>query len=148
MRAVHDTDPRSDRTTTGVGLDAILAGGLLGLDLDMWGMEPVVTTTASEALDLIAERRPDLVITDFMMPGMNGHELCRRVRADSRLKAIPLVLMSAATGAAQRASPADAFVAKPIQIDEVETVLRHWLGRKAIERGGTQGRRHRPTSRH
>jgi CheY-like chemotaxis protein len=93
----------------------------------------------------MAEHTPDLVLTDFMMPGMNGHEFCRRVRADSRLKAIPLVLMSAAIGAAQRDSPADAFVAKPIHIDEMETVLRAWLDKKATPRGGSQRRQRRNT---
>ena len=107
--------------------DEIAVGNILAACCDLWGMEPVVATTGAEALQMIEERVPDLIMTDFMMPGMTGHEVCRRARTDDRLKSVPIILMSSAPEAAGRNSPADALVAKPFDLDQVEGVIRHWI---------------------
>src|SRR6185436_9644381 len=59
-----------------------------------------VETVASgrAALDVIARRVPDLVITDVMMPGIGGYELLRAIRADTRTRAVPVILLSARAG--------------------------------------------------
>ena len=88
------------------------------------GMEGIVTSTATEALGVIAETTPDAIVTDFMMPGMNGHDLVRAVRGNRRFVDVPLILMSAVPEAAAKDSPADAFLAKLLDLDETERVLR------------------------
>jgi CheY-like chemotaxis protein len=51
--------------------------------------------SGAQALELIRARRPDLLVVDYMMPGMNGLEFCDLVRSDFSLRHIPIVLYSA-----------------------------------------------------
>ena len=69
---------------------------LLEVNLELEGYEVVATAAdGKEALDKIAELKPDLVILDIMMPKMDGLEVCRRLRADPELAKIPVILLSA-----------------------------------------------------
>jgi CheY-like chemotaxis protein len=79
------------------------------------------------ALELIAERRPDLVVTDLMLPIMNGVELCRRVKADPSTRQIPVMAMSA--GGRQQAleSGADRFLAKPFELEALLEAVERFL---------------------
>lgn len=58
-----------------------------------------------DALELIVRVRPDVVITDYMMPAMSGLDLARAMKADGTLAHIPVILSSAAQGASARAHP-------------------------------------------
>jgi CheY-like chemotaxis protein len=107
--------------------DEVAMGNMLAACVDLWGMEPIVATTGAEALQLIEQSRPDLILTDFMMPGMTGHEFCRRARAEGRLQDVPVILTSSAPEAAARDSPADALLPKPFDLDEVEKVVRKFM---------------------
>ena len=60
------------------------------------GYEQVdLATNGREALDLIAQRPFDLVLLDIMMPEMNGYEVLERLKADDRLRHIPVIVISA-----------------------------------------------------
>ncbi len=87
----------------------------------------------AEALEALARESPDIVLSDVMMPRMDGLELCRRLRADARLAALPVVLLSAKGLADQRAeglkAGADDYVAKPFSIAELLQRLRARLPR-------------------
>jgi CheY-like chemotaxis protein len=80
-----------------------------------------------EALTQVASERPALVLTDVMMPVMGGHELCRRLKGDPDTAGIPIILMSAAAGNVMAGAGADAFIAKPIELDTVDALLHRWL---------------------
>lgn len=69
------------------------------------------------ALLLIAETLPDLVMTDMMMPVMDGREFVSRLRADARTAALPIVIVSSQTDLA--ALPVQATVSKPFALSEV-----------------------------
>jgi DNA-binding response OmpR family regulator len=71
-----------------------------------------------EALDLVRQRPPDLLITDLMMPGMNGEDLCRSMRANPDWSQIPIILHTSAHVAALGA-PAlwDSVLRKPAHMD-------------------------------
>src|SRR4051812_17344542 len=56
--------------------------------------ECVAAATAESALSIAQARPPDLILSDVVMPGMDGYELCRRVRAEPTLRDIPFVLMT------------------------------------------------------
>jgi CheY-like chemotaxis protein len=69
---------------------------LLEVNLELEGYEVVATASdGKEALDKITELQPDLVILDIMMPKMDGLEVCRHLKSDPDLAAIPIVLLSA-----------------------------------------------------
>lgn len=69
---------------------------LLEVNLELEGYEVVATAAdGREALEKIAELKPDLVILDIMMPKMDGLEVCRRLKADPKLSKIPVILLSA-----------------------------------------------------
>src|SRR2546428_4035979 len=55
----------------------------------------VNASNGQEALESLRVRKPTLVITDIVMPEMDGYELCRRIRADERLADLPLILLTA-----------------------------------------------------
>jgi CheY-like chemotaxis protein len=69
------------------------------------------------ALDLLArEPRPDVIVTDFMMPWMNGRAFIERLRSVAETRDIPVVLLSAVP---QGRGPWDAFVQKPAEFTEL-----------------------------
>ncbi|MFI7601514.1 response regulator [Actinoplanes sp. NPDC049681] len=59
------------------------------------GHEIVAAADASEALVTIRDRRPDLIVTDFQMPGMTGLELAQLVRAEQATAEVPIILLTA-----------------------------------------------------
>lgn len=79
--------------------------------------------SGAEALEGMRRRRPDLVLLDISLPGMDGVEVLRRMRADPRLRSIPVVALTAHAMAGERerylAVGFDDYVAKPI-VDEGE----------------------------
>ena len=70
------------------------------------------------ALDAAASRHPDIILLDVMMPGMDGFEVCRRLKADANTRHIPVVLVTALDGRQDRLTGlkagADDFLTKPI----------------------------------
>lgn len=56
--------------------------------------EILVATSGSDALELVEDRLPDLILLDVVMPGMNGHEVCRRLKAEPRTQGIPVVFIT------------------------------------------------------
>ncbi len=85
------------------------------------------SSNGKEALEIIQHRTPDLVISDVMMPVMDGITLCRKIKQNIRLNSIPVVLLTARIRDEERIQGldvgADAYVVKPFNI----TVLRHTL---------------------
>lgn len=71
----------------------------------------------TKALEILERTRIDLVITDYMMPGMNGEELARALRAAPDLKSLPIILMSGAQANLGRESPElfDKVLPKPFE---------------------------------
>lgn len=74
---------------------------------------------------------PDLIITDLMMPGMDGLELCRRIRSNDVVNHIPIVIVTAKISDQDRIkgfeAGADAYLAKPFNVDELRTVVERLL---------------------
>ena len=68
---------------------------VLQMRLEMEGYAVRAAADGAEALDLIAAERPDLVLADLMMPVMDGVELTRKMKADRKLKSIPILILTA-----------------------------------------------------
>ena len=106
--------------------------GTLALMADMLaygGFDVVRARDGLEALVRAREAPPDLALLDVMMPGMDGREVCRQLRADPKLADVPVVLHSAADEADVdwRGCGADAFVQKPFRIRDLPDLVRRHL---------------------
>ncbi len=75
--------------------DDPLVRQLLTLTLEKSGFVPLTAPDGTTGLALAATERPRLIVVDIMMPGLDGFEVCRRLRADPRTAAIPLVILTA-----------------------------------------------------
>lgn len=90
------------------------------------GHRAVLASNGKQALDKAAEERPDLVLTDFMMPVMDGARLLNALAANPEFKAIPVVIMSSMPEAvvAERCSGYAVFLRKPFKIyDAVARII-------------------------
>ena len=91
---------------------------LLEAKLTLEYYEVVTGCDGPTALRLAAEEQPDIILLDVMMPGMDGFETCRRLKADPVTRHIPVVLVTALDGREERIKGLDAgaddFVTKPI----------------------------------
>ncbi|NLV53861.1 MAG: response regulator [Bacteroidales bacterium] len=63
--------------------------------LSQYTFEIRTATGGQQALDAIAQKKPNLVLLDLMMPGIDGFEVIRRVRADEKTKDLPIIILSA-----------------------------------------------------
>jgi DNA-binding response OmpR family regulator len=105
---------------------------LLTFHMERSGYEVVQARSGTEALEVAIDRRPALAVLDVMMPGIDGFEVTRELRADDRTRSMPVVLLTAraqATDVAQgMAAGADEYVKKPFDPhdlrDRVERLLR------------------------
>jgi len=100
--------------------------------LTLAGYEVVTATTGEEALQLQKSKKPDVMLLDIFMPGMDGFEVLRRLRATSEL---PVIVFSAHASAAGEALGlgANDFLAKPFMPDELAKRIEHILKSKGSQ---------------
>jgi CheY-like chemotaxis protein len=103
------------RTTVLVVDDDDDIRGLVRVVLERGGHAVVGAADGEEALDAVARARPDLVLLDVNMPGIDGVEVTRRLRASPATRTLPVVLMTADVAARERglAAGADDYLTKP-----------------------------------
>jgi CheY-like chemotaxis protein len=100
---------------------------LLQTVLEEEGYQVEVAENGRCALDKIESHPPDLVLLDVMMPGMNGFEVTRRIRQNSQLPFIPILLVTGYTDVTSAEGfevGADAFIHKPIDFDDLLSRIR------------------------
>ena len=68
---------------------------ILRYNLEAEGFRVAQAATGDEALLLAAEERPDLIVLDWMLPGVSGIEVCRRIKSRPETKAVPVIMLSA-----------------------------------------------------
>jgi len=93
------------------------------------GYETIEAVSGEEGVRLAREKMPDLVLMDIQLPGINGVEAFRLIRADAATRAIPVVALTASVTPTDRgaitAAGFDAFLGKPINLKEfIDTVKR------------------------
>ena len=111
---------------------------VLGEMLGMAGYEVLVATNGPDALRKVQTHpRPDLILLDILMPGMNGFDVCQRLKKDSVSKTIPVIFISAVGGTEQKVQAFQAgavdYITKPFQNDEVVARVRTHLQLATID---------------
>ena len=92
------------------------------------GYAAVLAADGREALDLLASERPDLVLMDVMMPGLDGREAYLAMRSHPDLPAVPVVMTSAAVGP-DRLDPSIAgYLPKPFDLDRLLDLVASLIG--------------------
>ena len=99
------------------------------------GYEVIIARDGEEALALIRQHRPHLAVLDIRMPKLEGTEICQRMKHDRQLKSIPVLLISASSGALMpsevAASGADDALRKPFETVEFFQKVRRLIGEAA-----------------
>jgi len=113
--------------------------GFLTDMLDQAGFTVLIATDAGAALDLVDRITPDLVLLDAVMPGMDGFEVCRRLKRDKLMGHLPVIFMTG-LGETERvveglAAGGVDYVIKPIVVDELLARIRVHLGNARAANG-------------
>jgi signal transduction histidine kinase/ligand-binding sensor domain-containing protein/DNA-binding response OmpR family regulator len=89
-------------------------------------------------LDMVLDTIPDLVVSDVMMPEMDGMELCRRIKSDHRISYIPVILLTARAEDEQQLqgyeTGADAYVTKPFRLDILQVRIKNLIRQRELFR--------------
>lgn len=103
------------------------------------GYQITCASNGKEALDLLSELMPDLVISDVMMPVMDGIELCRRIKQNLRTSHLPVILLTAKVETGDYVegleNGADLYVAKPFSSDVIKAQIQSLLSNRERMRG-------------
>ena len=108
---------------------------LISYSLLQAGHQPMRAGTAEDALDLMRHALPDLVLVDWMLPGLSGIELARRIKSDKRTKAVPIIMLTARAAEEDKLTGletgADDYITKPFSPRELIARVKAVLRRRA-----------------
>jgi len=115
--------PAPQRPVIMVVDDSLTVRKVTGKHLQKRGMEVLTAKDGLDAWDQLRERLPQVMLVDIEMPRMDGYELTSRIRADERLKHIPIIMITSRAGAKHRQRAfqlgVDMYMGKPYQEDEL-----------------------------
>jgi len=99
------------------------------------GFQVQTASNAKDGWDMLQRSQPDLVITDIMMPQVDGYEFLKQMREDVRFKALPVVFLTARGMTGDRIqgyqAGCDAYLSKPFDPDELVAIVENLLERRA-----------------
>ncbi len=111
--------------------------GLLALAVAQLGHEPIEAYSGPQAIQLIPDRNPDLVILDYLMPGMNGIETLDRIRKLEGGELVPIVILSARQDYKLKdcviSASATDHQRKPIRLSELSSLISRHLQESSVE---------------
>jgi two-component system phosphate regulon response regulator PhoB len=98
--------------------------------LNMSNYEVTGTNGTEDIIALVKTHQPDLVLTDYMLPGLTGGQICKLIKNNKETANIPVVLMSAYQKQAIAVGnfDYDAYVKKPFNIDHLVSVINKFIG--------------------
>lgn len=100
------------------------------------GYDVRVAYDGQEGLEAVAEDKPDLIVLDVMMPVMNGHAACARLKADPETAKIPIILLTAVADRVTTStythrdmleSEAEDYMPKPVEPAELLNLIKSWM---------------------
>lgn len=123
----------AERPTVLVVEDEPAQREVLAYNLEAEGFAVSKAATGDEALLLVKEAAPDVMVLDWMLPGVSGIEVCRRVKSSSASRGIPIIMLSARSEEVDRVrgleTGADDYVIKPYSVIELMARVRSQLRR-------------------
>ncbi len=112
---------------------------VLRFNLGLHGHEVATAGSAEEALRLLHGPMPDLILLDWMLPGLSGVDFAKRLRHDARLKHIPIIMLTARAEERDKVLGleigADDYITKPFSPRELMARIKAVLRRRAPEMG-------------
>jgi DNA-binding NarL/FixJ family response regulator len=107
------------------------------------GFTVQTASNAKQGLELAQQQLPDLVISDVMMPQVDGYQFLKNLREDPRLQALPVVFLTAKGMTGDRIqgykAGCDAYLSKPFDPDELVAIVTNLLARRAAVKAGGEG---------
>lgn len=104
--------------------------------LEMAGYSVVMSENGQNALALVSQHQPHLIVTDVTMPQMDGYELVRQVRRQPAFRLLPVIFLTARTNTDERIKGyqlgCDAYLPKPFDLSELAAVVRNLLERSQM----------------
>lgn len=133
QKELKDSDAKASQYTALIIEDnhdiAAFIGGQLAV-----GYSVAYATNGNDGLQKAKDIVPDIIITDIMMPGMDGLELCRKIRSNKAINHIPIIIVTAKVSEQERIegfeAGADAYLTKPFSIDELRTIIEQLINRQ------------------
>ncbi|MFN7085623.1 MAG: phosphate regulon transcriptional regulator PhoB [Burkholderiales bacterium] len=108
---------------------------LIAYNLELGGHQVLRAESAEQALAMVRAALPDLIVLDWMLPGMSGLEFVRRVRADGRARPVPIIMLTARAEERDKLagleSGADDYLTKPFSPRELSARVKAVLRRRA-----------------
>src|SRR5690348_9600787 len=131
-------DPTSGGANGGTSIlladDSMTIVSMVAARLERSGYDVITATRGDEALRLALVHQPQLAVLDIEMPGLDGLEVARQLRAASALQGIRIILLTAHSGketiAAGFEAGADDYMVKPFSPQELQTRIEQLLGRR------------------
>jgi chemosensory pili system protein ChpA (sensor histidine kinase/response regulator) len=112
--------------------DSLTMRKVLSRTLEREGYRVVTAKDGMDAIQVLQENLPDIMLTDIEMPRMDGFELVRNVRDDERTRELPIIIISSRTAEKHRNLAKEigvnAFLGKPVQDEELITQISILLG--------------------
>jgi DNA-binding response OmpR family regulator len=109
---------------------------VVSMFFELEGYNVLQAEDGGQAIKMLAEYVPDVILLDLMMPDVTGAEVCQHVRASKRLKEVPVVVFTAAEMKEEElvAAGADRFIAKPYSLEGLRRVVRALIKESAGSR--------------
>lgn len=106
------------------------------LIVEKGGYNVRVAYDGQEGIEMVNEKVPDLIVLDVMMPVMNGHEACTKIKSDEKTAEVPIILLTAVADRVTTStythrdmleSEADDYMPKPVEPKELLELIKSWL---------------------
>jgi len=114
--------------------DSLTVRKITGRLLSREGYHVITAKDGVEALEMLLDVTPDLMLVDIEMPRLDGFDLTRNVRADARLKAIPIIMITSRSAEKHRRYALEIgvndYLGKPYQEDELLRLVAHYLAER------------------